>query len=186
MRPTFQLIKFSYLLFTILKIILTTLAYCLKFTFMQASLLYTWGEYLKRKLAYGTFPPLIDLESHVEGQKSTVHRAWWTVDEVYIPICISSCHWVACAIHFHHRRIIVYGSTPFAYTDQAIKGVMAPWCELIPYLLRDVGFYSMYTEIDDIDKPFTYVRVVNGLPSLTAIGGLWGFHLHVYVLLKVR
>ncbi|KAJ4719030.1 Ulp1 protease family, C-terminal catalytic domain containing protein [Melia azedarach] len=130
----------------------------------KTSLLYTWGEYLKGKLAYGTFPPQTNLESHVERRKSTVYRAWWIVDGVYIPICISSCHWVAYVIHFHRRFITVYDSMPSSHIDQAMKGVMAPLCELIPYLLQDAIFYSTRTEIDDIDEPFTYVRPVNGIP----------------------
>ena len=139
-----------------------------------------WASYLNGELEKGSFYVKTDLESHVEGRNSVVHRAWWTVDEVYVPICISSSHWVACAIHFHRRTITVYDSCPSAHSEQHLVEVMQPMSELLPYLLDDAGFYNIRTDLKFSKEAFTVVRPTDGIP-LQQISGDCGVFTCMYI-----
>ncbi|KAJ4706605.1 U-box domain-containing 35-like protein [Melia azedarach] len=123
-----------------------------------------WEAMLTGKLAEGSFFPNTDVERFVQGTRSTFYRPWTAVDVVYIPVNVLGHHWVACAVNFHQRLITVYDSAPTTHSEDEMRTVIMPLCMLLPHLMRAAEFYSIRTDIPDLDTPFTYIRPLDGVP----------------------
>lgn len=131
---------------------------------LQQYLRIAWEAMLTGKLAEGSFFPNTDVERFVQGTRSTFYRPWTAVDVVYIPVNILGHHWVACAVNFHQRLITVYDSAPTTHSEDEMRTVIMPLCMLLPHLMRAAEFYSIRTDIPDLDTPFTYIRPLDGVP----------------------
>lgn len=132
----------------------------------------SWGHEVL-KYVMGEIMPTGDF---AEGPKT-----WFDVDTVYMPVNVHQKHWVIAAIDLVGRQISIYDSSIASTTDSFMVEHLRCVSELLPSLLKEVGFYAHRSELYDSGVAFKTARVHDGVPQQHTSRGDCGVFICKYV-----
>lgn len=89
---------------------------------------------------------------------------WVDMDIIYIPLNVDRKHWVLLVLDLKKRTLYVYDSYHAAKHDKEVMLACRQIAEMMPWILKSVGFFDARKDVEDATSPFE-VKRVDGIPQ---------------------
>ncbi|POO01903.1 Ulp1 protease family, C-terminal catalytic domain containing protein [Trema orientale] len=89
---------------------------------------------------------------------------WVDVDTIFIPLNIVRKHWVLLVLDLKRWTLCVYDSYRAAKHDKEAMLACRPIAEMVPWILKSVGFFGARKDIKEATSPLD-VELVDGVPQ---------------------
>ena len=104
------------------------------------------------------------IQDTLKGIEPRHSLPWVDVDIIYIPLNINMKHWVLLVLDLKKQTIYVYDSYHAAKHDKEVMLACYQIAEMVPWILRSVGFFDTRKDLEDTTSPLD-VKHVDGIPQ---------------------
>ncbi|XP_060671927.1 uncharacterized protein LOC132803291 [Ziziphus jujuba] len=118
------------------------------------------GRYPIWEASRSTYSCDSTLCSYVHGKSPKLSAPWWRCDYVYIPVNNGGAHWLAACVDLKARHIDLYDPTmgnKYVQNKELDNAECLKY--MLPYLLRDGGYYEKNPDVLPTLEPFTMTMI---------------------------
>ncbi|PON38940.1 Ulp1 protease family, C-terminal catalytic domain containing protein [Parasponia andersonii] len=104
------------------------------------------------------------IQKTLRGIEPSHSLPWIDVETIYIPLNIVRKHWVLLVLDLRRWTLHAYDSYRAAKHDKEVMLACCPIAEMVPCILKSVGFFGARKDIKEATSPLD-VELVDGVPQ---------------------